>query len=156
VTSPSAVPAFVDKLVSVFDAAVTVEVYDGPPITDAAKQAYVAVGWDGVDVDGGDAATFEQRLLYVGSVRKNETASVTCVAVSWSGGVDWSAERALVFGYVSACEQALRAAIVAHDPDLEGFEVYEVMTGSLAYERDPTDGNVSARVPFTVTYSTQI
>lgn len=155
-TSPSALPAFIAKLVSVFDAAVTVDVYDGPPITDANRQAYVAVGWDGVDVDGGDAATFEQRLLYVGSVKKNETASVTCVAVSWSGGVDWSAERALVFGYVSACEQALRAAIAAHDTDLDGFEIYEVTTGSLAYERDPQDGNVTARIPFTVGYSKQI
>lgn len=155
-TSASALPAFIAKLVSVFDAAVTVEVYDGPPITDANKQAYVAVGWDGVDADGGDAATFEQSLAYVGSLVKNESATVTCVAVSWSGGIDWSAERALVFGYVSTCEQALRAAIAAHDADLDGFDVYEVTSGSLAYERDPSDGNVTARVPFTVSYSKQI
>lgn len=153
-TSASALPAFVEKLVSVFDAALSVDVYDGPPITDADKQAFVAVGWDGVDADGGEAATFDQDLRYVGSTIKREQASVTCVAVSWSGGISWSAERALVFGYVSTCEQALRAAITSHDTDLEGYEIYEVLTGSLAYER--TDDSVAARVPFTVSYSKQI
>lgn len=154
-TSPSALPEFIDKLVAVFDAAVAVEVYDGPPVTDANKQAYVAVGWDGVDVDGGDAADVDQGLAYLGSLTKDETATVNCVAVSWSGSTSWKAERDLAFGYLSACDQALRAAIRT-DAVLMAYQVYQVSAGSLVYDKDPQSGNPIARVPFTVTYSKQI
>lgn len=152
-TSPSAIPTVFDKLVEVFDAAVAVEVYDGPPATVVEKQGFVSVGWDGDDPSGGEAANIDQPwATYVGSQSKDETGTVNCAAVSWSGGVSWKAERDLVFGYLSACEQALRAALRT-DAVLMALTDCHVSAGALVYDK----GNgVKARVPFTVTYSKRI
>lgn len=151
-TSPSAAPAFIDKLAEVFADAVDVEVHDGQPLVVAEQQGYVAVGWDGVDSIESATADIDQQLVYAGSTVKNEEASVQCVAVSWSGGTEFKPERDLAMGYLSDCEQALRAAI-GSDPDLQGYTLWQVSAGSIHQSRE---AGCKVRVPFTVTYAKQI
>jgi len=144
----SAVPDVIDALVAAFDAVVET-VYDGPQVTKSYPKQFVAVGWDGEEGGGGEAATFSQRWGPLGARRREEDGTITCAAVAWSGDTKTPAvrnRREEAFALLAACENALRA-----DPPLGATVRWgEVAGGSLIQEQ--TGEGVRVRVPFTVSY----
>lgn len=162
-SSPSAVPQLIDSLLTIFADAVSVPVIDGPVVDDSNRQGFVSVGWDGSkdanDIpDGGTVADIDQVWPHVGGFTKQEDGSIVCGAVASSGGYRdaYKPIRDLVFGYVSDCERALRAAF-EDDGGLIGGVRYidlRLATGSLTQE--PITDGVLARVPFSVIYQTWI
>jgi hypothetical protein len=158
-SSPSALPGLIDRLVAIFDAAVAVKVYDGPEITDENKQSYVAVGWNGaLDAAGfpedGTVADIDQPWAAIGALAKDELVDITCGAVAWNGGRKFKPVRDLAWDYVSDCEQALRAALRT-DTALQALVLWcGVAAGS--YDQTNETDAVKARVEFTVRYQARI
>jgi hypothetical protein len=163
-SSPSAVPGLIDRLVAIFDAAVAVTVYDGPEITDANKQSYVAVGWNGAldDAgmpDAGTVASIDQPWAAIGALAKDEIADITCGAVAWNGGRKFKPVRDLAWDYVSDCEQALRTALrpvpSGGDAALQALVQWCGIAAGSYDQTNETDA-VKARVEFTVRYQARI
>jgi hypothetical protein len=107
----SAVPAVIDALVALSDAALsTVTVYDGFGVSDDPGD-FLMIGVD--DPDSGDAASStdsSQQAATLGTGRaRDETGEVTCVALSWNGNGDQKAARDAVFATTAAVETLCRS-----------------------------------------------
>lgn len=80
------VAAYVDALVAALDAALTVPVFDGPPLTGEPLSEYVCVGWNVFDDDDATAADIEQEWRDTGaSAVGREVFRLTLCAVSQGG-----------------------------------------------------------------------
>jgi hypothetical protein len=153
----TALPTVMSKLVTVFDSAVDVTVYDGAPSTSANKQSFVAVGWDG-DLDElmGEYAFVDQEWLYIGTTSKREVGQITCAAVAWSGDKTVGPRRETAIDLWSDCELALRTAL-ATDPTWQSLVLGQsvLVSGGTLSQGQTSDG-VSARLVFTVSYEAHI
>jgi len=155
VSSASALPKFVDSLVEIFGT-VTPDVYDGPPVTSANKQTYVAVGWDGVTPDGGSVGTVDHTWPHVGGMDVQEDGTVTCAAVAWTGDRTVAGRRAGALELFSACEQALRDAFKDNGGELDGVRYSNLLVTAGSLDQELIDDGVRARLEFTVNYRTWI
>lgn len=152
-TLSSRVPAVLDALLALWRAQLdeTVTVTDGPQITDAALQRVVCVGWDGDDEGDGEAVTWTQAYRGLGAGVKDETITVTCVAICWNGGDTVRTARDDVYALFAEIEASVRddTSLGLAPPSIAA-----ITTGRLHQEAN-SDG-VMARLPFTVEVQTRI
>ncbi|MEV7907700.1 hypothetical protein [Streptomyces anulatus] len=152
-TTPSRVPAVLDRLVATFTTALpaSVAVHDGPTVTADPLQDVVCVGWDGDDDGDGQAVEWTQEWAGLGAGRKDESIDVTCVLICWDGDADVRATRARAYELFATLEAALRA-----DPG-QGFAspTTVAVTGGRLHQEQTADG-VEVRLPFTVSIVTRI
>lgn len=145
--------AVVDALVTIFDTALAITVYDGPQATDANLQQYAAVGWDGDPTSTGQAGDAQQDWApraNTGLFSRDDRGTVRCVVVAWSGDSVVAARRTATKGYLASIENALRA-----DPSLGGVVIAAGIT-DIGLIQEVSDGGNTVRIPFTVTYMARI
>jgi hypothetical protein len=150
----SRVPAVLDYLVTLFQAAATlgqaappVAVYDGPVATGAVSQLTLWVGLDDPDSETGTLAAVSDRH-WTGLGSQGEVITISCAAEAWSGEDDIRAMRQAAYGIVAAVETLLEADTgrfggdaVLTDPGWSGAEL----------RQNTTDQGAQARVSFTIT-----
>ena len=74
-----------------------VPVYDGPVLTDSDLPTCIIIGARGFgdeDADNGTGIDAEWASLPIGAGSRHESVTVPCVAVAWSGDMNWSTLRA--------------------------------------------------------------
>lgn len=108
--STSRIPAAVEALVSIFDAATTATVIDGRWVR-VPDGDYLTVGW--TPDDEGSSAT--QDWVGLGNRARNEMIDIPCYIDSFSGDTTTASRRNAAFGVLASCEDAVRA-----DPTLGG------------------------------------
>lgn len=110
----SVVPALIDALVLRSTAALpNLLVFDGYGNTEDPGD-FLMVGVDDPDSDDwAEAATAEQSWANIGHVVRDETGTVTCVALSWNGNDDPKVARDTAYAITAALEGLLRT-----DPSL--------------------------------------
>lgn len=150
-TTASGLPALIDALVTVanaaFGSASPVEVFDGPGVSqdDTGQQFWVGV----TDPTQGEEAAAESDQTWgpMGAHKRDEEATVHCLALAWSGDDDLKTVRDRAFAQM----QAVTDAIVA-DPSLAGAVLYARSPGSgVSLIQGPTKTGMEARVGFDVT-----
>jgi hypothetical protein len=102
--------AAIEALVSIFGAATTYPVWDGPNASEEAEYAAVWVGYDPT-TDDGEAVASNQTWAQLGARRKEETGTITCCIGAWSGDTNTTPRRELVASILSNLEAAHRADI---------------------------------------------
>lgn len=144
----SQIPAAIDKLVALFEAALPdVTVADGPQVEFSTPE-WAVVGGDGVVQEEDDAARGLQKWTGLGARIRDEAIDVVCAVGSSTGASESSMKprRDAVWVLLDAVEAALRA-----DPGLGGFTTggaAAVTETSLKYVTN-TQG-VAAVVVFTI------
>lgn len=115
--SSTKIGAAIDKLVTLFDAATTATVLDGP-VTTFPAGSWVVVGGDGPVQEEEDAARSTQVWKGLGALIRDEEIAVTCACGYSSGNAEtaMNATRDGAEAILAECEAALRA-----DPGLDGF-----------------------------------
>lgn len=105
----SRIPAAVDQLVTTTRAALpSIDVFDGPGLTDAAPASAVFIGVSESEPRAEQASSqAEQRWATTGKTR-DETFTIRCLAVARDGDGDVKAARDLAFAHVAAVETAIR------------------------------------------------
>ena len=110
----------VDALISTFDAAVTVDVFDGIPITYAELAAGIAVGVDPAYEDG-TAGSIRQEWRDAGKApdaHREEYGEIICTVWAQSGDDNLSAVRNTVFDLLDACCDSLNTITVLNLPSV--------------------------------------
>lgn len=102
--------AFVTALVSTLDAALTVDVYDGPTVSgsDAASCVVIGARFDDEDNDSG-RFSLEYRTDGGASATMDETLNVNCALRYWTGDSDIAAARAGAFALLQTINDTLRS-----------------------------------------------
>jgi hypothetical protein len=138
----------VSRLVTMFDAAVSVRVFDGPVATAASNETFVAVGSSGEDEDGIVVDLVLSDLGPGGWV--DESGEIVCSAWSWSGGTDVASRRAAAVALAVTCANTVRA-----DPQLSGLLVKpgRADVSAVQVRSQQTDKGALCRASFTVAYS---
>lgn len=153
----SRVPAVIDALTALFDAApglVGVKVLDGEPVTGDPLFEALFIGYDG-DPDGdGESATFQQEWAGLGAKAKNEAITVTCAVVVWKGDTNAVARRARRLRVFELLGEV--GAIMRADPSL-GFPspTIAAMASGQLFQRQH-EGGFEARIPFQIQVQTRI
>lgn len=152
----SRVPALIDYLVNMFTGAATlgnasppVAVFDGPAITDEPAPLALHVGVDDAFTDGPPtSATSEQERTGL-AAKRQETITIHCAAVAWSGSGDVRAVRNSVFAILAAAEDLIRS-----NTDYFGGNAGGALPGvsGIALQQNSTAQGVVAQVSFTVTF----
>lgn len=116
-TDTSLIDTAIDRLVTLFDAATTVKVLDGPQVGSDWPNEWIVVGGDGPVQEEEDAASSTQLWKGLGAFIRDEEIRVTC-ACGYSTGNDATAAtvRAGAKAIFQSCVAALRG-----DPGLTGF-----------------------------------
>ncbi|TMR11749.1 hypothetical protein ETD86_34845 [Nonomuraea turkmeniaca] len=130
-----------------------VKVVDGPLVTGNPLHEVIFVGYDGSRQGEGDgeAVDLRQEWASIGQKAKDETFTVTCAVVVWSGSTKVRPIRERAFALLAAVEDALRA-----DPSL-GLPpptIVAFVSGSLFQEQPDT--GMQARIPFRIAVQTRI
>lgn len=136
-------------LVTRFNTAVTPTAYDGPVPAAVNDPDYVLVGSTGED--GEDGATVDLELSDLGPGNwHSESGEVVCAAVSWSGGKDVDARRAVASQLAADC-----AASVHSDRTLGGLLDGDglAQVSGFRYRAHQFAEGALVRVTFSVTYS---
>lgn len=139
----------VDHLVTLFDNAVAVDVFDSLDPAAVNKTDFLIVAATAEGEEGGTVSHEFSDLGPGGWLV--ETGSVACSAWSWAGGTDIRPRRAAAMAVVSACVDA-----VAADRLLGGLIVspgFAIATG-IRFVPMRTDKGVGAAIDFTVQYQT--
>lgn len=133
---------------ALFDAALSIEVTDGPPLQNIpAEGLYVGA------TDVSDSIDFQQDWAGQGGLRRNETFKIPHLLFVRTGDNAVSTHRAAIFGYLASIEDALRA-----DPTL-GISGYVVRAGfgtSGDYSQTQSADGLVLRIYFTITVETRI
>lgn len=154
--STSATPKAIDALFTNATAALSgTLVIDGYGVTDSANPNILMIGVD--NPDNGQAANSSQATQSPGPMAtlrpRDQSGSVTCAALSWSGGTNQKTVRDAAYTTLAAVENMLRT-----DPTqgvgLPGYSIFQV-TDEALYQNQYEDG-VDALVVFTVTYTARI
>lgn len=135
------------SLVTVFDTAVSVDVYDGPVPTSVNKSDFVLVGSTGEEDDG---AVVELALSDTGpGTWFDETGEVVCSVWSWSGNTDLAARRVAAAANAVACINAVKA-----NRTLSGLLVAPGLAevSVLNYQPRQTSEGAICRFTFNVSY----
>lgn len=154
----SAIPAVIDALVAQADAALTsVTVYDGFGISDDPGD-FLMVGVDDADLlDAATSAESSQVPATMGTLRtRQETGTVTCLALSWNGDADMAAARTAAFATANEVSDLIRA-----DPSLGlGAPDFRLLVagygGSERLMQNQDEDGAEAALVFTVTFTAQI
>lgn len=111
------IAAAIDKLVALFDAATTVDVYDGPKVAFPVGE-WIVVGGDGPVNEEEDAGRTSQEWKGLGALIRDESIDIICACGSSTGNAETTMKprRDAALAILSACEAALRA-----NPGLTGF-----------------------------------
>lgn len=155
-SAASAVPALIDRLVTIANAAYpsmgAVQVFDGVGNTqqDTGSQLWIGVQPNSPDDTSlPESAVSTQVWPYASGTFRRETLSVHCVAQCWTGDSDQSTVKTMRDA-VYAIVQTFTTAVVA-DPTLTGavWEVSEPLAASALYQTQDDNGTL-ARVSFDV------
>lgn len=152
--APSAIPMLTDALVSAWTAAVGADyVFDGFGITDDSPKTYVLVGVSDPDTETlASTATSDQTWAWLGHVQRDETGSIDCVIVSWSGDEGMKPVRDAAFAFLTSLAQAIET-----DPSL-GLEQPAWVTGisGIDYRQMDTDNGPLAAILFKVEFRARL
>lgn len=134
------------RLVSLYDAAVTTVVYDGPKPEAVNQSRYILVGSDG---EGGDGASADLEPSDTGPGSWwDERGEITCSAWSHYGGTDLATCRAQALADAEACLAAVHA-----DRSLNGLlNTPGATTSGVTISARQTPTGALVRVTFTVAY----
>ena len=113
-------PQVAAALRTVFDAATTVDVFDGAPVTYAEIASGVAVGVD-VASDDGTSGAIRQEWRDAGpapAAHREETGEVVCTVWAQDGGDDLAAMRTAVFDILDDCLDSLHTVTVLGLPEV--------------------------------------
>jgi hypothetical protein len=145
----TAAPAVIDALLAALRSAAPagIEVYDGIWPTDAAPSQYLMVGVEDADDTGGliDAVTSQQEWRYVGHETRDETLTVHCVAVAWTGEDDLSACRLLAADVVT-----LATDLITADPSLSDSVLHVQRITGIALRQGYTEDGVAVNIRFDI------
>lgn len=151
-TDTSLIDTAIDKLVTMFDAATTADVLDGPQVSSDWPAEWVAVGTDGPVQEEEDAARSTQVWKGLGARIRDEDILVTCSCGYSSGNATTAAAvRAGAKALFQSCVAALRG-----DPGLALGSGTPFVTGGAAAVTDSTlryvfnSGGLAAVFVFTV------
>lgn len=136
----------ISRLVTLYDAAVTSVVYDGPRPDAASQSRYVLVG---SDAEGDDGATADLEPSTTGpGTWWDERGEVVCSAWSHYGGTDLATCRSQALSDAEACLAAVHA-----DRSLNGLLVTPgATTSGVSVSARQTQAGALVRVTFTVAY----
>ena len=106
----SAVPDVIDALVTACTAALpNAKVYDGFGISDDPGD-FLMIGVDDPDAaDKANSAESEQAWANADGTARDETATITCAALSWNGDANQKTARDGAYAITAAVENLLRA-----------------------------------------------
>lgn len=148
-TITSRIPALVDYLVNPFSNAATlgaaaapntVVVFDGPTTTENSAPLQLYVGLSDPDNTAAEpAGETVQEWAGLGRLGRNETTTIHCAAVAWSGTDDMHTVRVAATGIVAAVETLMQT-----DPAQFGGNVLFPMPGltTVALKQgNPTPGS---------------
>lgn len=150
---PTKLWAVRSALVSMFDAALSDPVYDGPSRQKTPPKRFVLVGSDGGETGMGDGdedgAVIEQSPSSMGNGWRDERGEITCAAWAWSGDTDLAPLRTAITAMVDVAEAAL-----AGDRSLGGLLVPPGMAefSGLRIREAQTSKGAVVRALFTVSY----
>lgn len=158
----SVIPTVIDALVTQATAALTgVTVLDGYATPDGSASNFLYIGVDDPQTtQAAQTSDTEQTAATMGTPRsRDQRGTVTCAALSWSGGTDQKAVRDAAYATVAAVENLLRA-----DPALgtgmAGRLVCQLGSETLSQNQyqgdDNTAGGCDALVIFTVAFRARI
>ncbi|MFJ9374432.1 hypothetical protein [Streptomyces sp. NPDC101455] len=152
--STSRVPELIDALMAALAASpdlATVQVVDGPLVTDSAAQEWVFIGYDGDEEGDFITATTQQEWAGLGAKKKNEDITLTGAVLVQRGSTDVRSCRIRTYEVFAAVENVLRA-----DPSL-GFPTPTVcaVTEHTFHQEQTADG-IQGRIPFAVACTTRI
>jgi hypothetical protein len=158
-TVTSRLPALIDYLVALFTGAATlgqatpkVTVYDGPVVTADPGDLVLWVGLSDPAIPSA-AAEFDQEWAAIGRRGRNETITIHCCAMAWSGGGTPAGQRTAAFAIVAAVETLLQADTT----QFGGLVLYPApgMTKG-ALTQMSTQQGPAARVAFDLTFKSRI
>lgn len=156
-STPSAVPAFIDQLLVIAQATFplatsVVQVFDGPGNTSDETGQSLHIGCtDPTQLS--EAASSSQEFPYASGVFRREEMTIDCISRAWSGDDDMKTLRDLAYSQIAT----LTTALVA-DASFSGTVLAGRAVGSgIALWQGYPDGqnNLEARVPFQVTAMVQ-
>ncbi|UBU10033.1 hypothetical protein [Nonomuraea gerenzanensis] len=150
----SRIPAVIDELVDRFRAAPAlagVKVLDGPLVTGSPLKAAICVGFDGDPTGDGQAADFAQAWASIGQKAKDETFTITCTVVVWSGSTAVRAARVRAFEVLAAAEDVLRGDPALGQPPPT---ISAVTSGALIQVQEGS--GMQVRIPFQIAVQTRI
>ena len=146
--STSRIPAVVDALVTLLDAALSIDVRDGA-ILQNVESAGLTVG---ADLD--DARfPWEQDWAGLGHASRDETFEVPCVLWARSGDNQVSAVRTQLFGYFATVESTLRTN---EGLGLGGAFNIRADVRPVAYNQPQTPDGVVCRIDFVIRVQARI
>lgn len=133
-------------LVALFDAALTVPVFDGAATTAQIPPAYLVVGWSGDSEDSVVALAVSD----MGNRWDDEAGSIECAVESRAGNGTLAGHGVIAAGIVDDCRSALLA-----DPTLGSVLVngYSAHISRVTRTREQTDSGPVVRYGFTVEYT---
>ncbi len=158
----SRVPAAIDYLVTLFQAAATlgqatppVNVIDGPKVTADPGPLALWVGVDDIDpaTTLPDAAASTQQWAALGRMARNEELVIYCTAQAVSGGDDVRTLRLAVAAIVAAVEDLVRG-----DASLGGVVATpgNAAVTACQWRQGPTGPGMAARASFEITAQARI
>jgi hypothetical protein len=144
----SAVPGFIDQLVTVLGVALSgVTFIDGPFVT-VPDGDYVCVGWSPYNTTAADAT---QVWSGIGEWGRDENFTLTCYLDSYSGASDApNARRDASYALLADVETALRA-----DPTMGGTVLSAQLAGHTLH-MEQTDAGIAVGITFTLRVFTVI
>ncbi len=120
----SRVPALIEALVTQLDAALDVDVFDGPAFGDDARASWLEIGVDDPELSGGSgltAASSRMSWAGLGARSRNEEITILCAAWAWTGEDAVSVPRASAYALLAQVE-----AIIFADPTLGGVALFGI------------------------------
>ena len=154
VTDVTSIDALLLAIVAAVDAAVTYNVYDGPPTSLPPRSAtqFVAIGCDTLEAQGeesppSDSASMTQEWHGLGQVARYEDARINCVAVGRADTV--AAARALALLVVKDVGQH-----IGLHPTLTTYNA--LVNEVISVKSKPTSGGAYVHVQFVISANARL
>jgi hypothetical protein len=137
-------------LYTVLKAALTVDVLDGPGLSQAEMPTYVVIGHDD-DPDSNEAGTYDQQISSIDMVDRQELGAIFCLIVAQSGSGDMATLRTATRDTANAIDTALRA-----NPTLSGVvgRAWYGLTG--ATKQEANNDGIFVRLTCTINYEAAV
>lgn len=148
--SDTAQHAVIEALVTLWETALDVPVYDGPNAQEEAEFAAVWVGYDPTS-DTAEAVEVEQEWAQIGNRAKDETGAITCAVAAWSGDSDTKPRRQQVADILSELEAAHRV-----DISLDNLVIDSNFGERISLHQQLTEDGNEVFALFTLTYHARI
>ncbi len=138
----SRVPAVIAYLVDYLGGVLSVPVFDGPALGDDARKAWLEVGTDDPEFQGGSSLVSAQSRMEwagLGARSRDEHVTIHCAAWAWTGDDTLTAPRAVAYAIVAEAEAALVA-----DPSMGGIALYGDVSDLILRQGLTADGALAA------------